>query len=221
MGRYGYSIDFADITSVQYKAPDSFVGYIQISYPGSIESKGGAYDALHDENTIPVEPSMANSAAEVAAFIEQRRKESQSENKGTMIHQVSAADALKKFKELLDMNIISQEEFDAKKEAAIRYLINRTCLHKMPRQLFGIFAPYLCPNSLKYIQYSCVVRALIRHKSARKSARVPCEDRFLFWGCMCANCSAERRPRRYPLYIAIILRISAEQGVPHMFRTGA
>ncbi len=35
---------------------------------------------------------------------------------GTVIQQTSDADELKKFKELLDMGVISQEEFDAKKK---------------------------------------------------------------------------------------------------------
>ena len=35
---------------------------------------------------------------------------------GAVIQQASAADELKKFKELLDMGIITQEEFDAKKK---------------------------------------------------------------------------------------------------------
>lgn len=35
---------------------------------------------------------------------------------GTVIQQASAAEELKKFKELLDMGVISQEEFDAKKK---------------------------------------------------------------------------------------------------------
>lgn len=37
-------------------------------------------------------------------------------NSATVIQQTSAADELKKFKELLDMGIITQEEFDAKKK---------------------------------------------------------------------------------------------------------
>lgn len=35
---------------------------------------------------------------------------------GTVVQQASAADEIKKFKELLDMGVISQEEFDAKKK---------------------------------------------------------------------------------------------------------
>ena len=35
---------------------------------------------------------------------------------GALIQPASAADELKKFKELLDMGVITQEEFDAKKK---------------------------------------------------------------------------------------------------------
>ena len=38
------------------------------------------------------------------------------EPQGTVIQQASAADELKKFKDLLDMGVISQDEFDAKKK---------------------------------------------------------------------------------------------------------
>ena len=34
----------------------------------------------------------------------------------TVVQQVSAADEIKKFKELLDLGVITQEEFDAKKK---------------------------------------------------------------------------------------------------------
>ena len=39
-----------------------------------------------------------------------------SKNQGTVVQQASPAEELKKFKELLDMGVISQEEFDAKKK---------------------------------------------------------------------------------------------------------
>lgn len=46
----------------------------------------------------------------------QKIKAAQSANTGKIVQQVSAADELKKFKELLDMGVISQQEFDAKKK---------------------------------------------------------------------------------------------------------
>ena len=55
--------------------------------------------------------TMRNLALEA---IESYRMKKNSVN--TQVNQVSAADELKKFKELLDMGVISQEEFDAKKK---------------------------------------------------------------------------------------------------------
>lgn len=46
----------------------------------------------------------------------QKIKAAQSADAGKIVQQVSAADELKKFKELLDMGVISQQEFDAKKK---------------------------------------------------------------------------------------------------------
>lgn len=46
----------------------------------------------------------------------QKIKAAKSADAGKIVQQVSAADELKKFKELLDMGVISQQEFDAKKK---------------------------------------------------------------------------------------------------------
>lgn len=46
----------------------------------------------------------------------QKIKAAKSADAGKIVQQVSAADELKKFKELLDMGVISQPEFDAKKK---------------------------------------------------------------------------------------------------------
>ena len=54
---------------------------------------------------------------DVAAYIRERISEAnKAKNAPSVVQQISAADELKKFKELLDMGIISQEEFDAKKK---------------------------------------------------------------------------------------------------------
>lgn len=41
------------ITSYQIKKPGNTIGYLQLAYPGSIESKSGVFDAVQDENSIP------------------------------------------------------------------------------------------------------------------------------------------------------------------------
>ena len=113
----GKKINFTDLTSVQFREPSGLtVGFIQFAYPGSIESKGGIIDMINDENSIPIQPAMVGEAKEVVDFIEKRRAELKNAPQGTVIQQASGADELKKFKELLDMEVITQEEFDAKKK---------------------------------------------------------------------------------------------------------
>ena len=113
----GKRINFADLTSIQFREPAGMtVGFIQFAYPGSVESKGGLVDMLHDENSIPIQPSMVAKAREIIEFIEAKRTELRAGSQVGVVQQLSAADELKKFKELLDMGIITQDEFDAKKK---------------------------------------------------------------------------------------------------------
>lgn len=113
----GKRIDFENLTAVQFREPSGLtVGFIQFAYPGSIESKGGITNAINDENSIPVQPKDVALAREIVAFIERRRKEIKQSNNCSVIQQSSAADELKKFKDLLDMGAITQEEFTAKKK---------------------------------------------------------------------------------------------------------
>ncbi len=113
----GKKIDIKNLTSIQFREPAGFtVGFIQFAYPGSVESKGGVAAMINDENSIPIQPSMVEQAREIVSFIEKRKDELTAPQANTVIQQTSAADEIKKFKELLDMGVISQEEFDAKKK---------------------------------------------------------------------------------------------------------
>lgn len=113
----GKRIDFKNLTSVQFREPAGFtVGFIQFAYPGSVESKGGVSAMINDENSIPIQPAMVEQAREIVDFIQKKKDELSSPQANTIIQQASTADELKKFKELLDMGIITQEEFDAKKK---------------------------------------------------------------------------------------------------------
>ena len=115
-GTGGKRINFADITAIQFKEPAGVtVGFIQFAYPGSGEVRGGVIDAINDENAIPVSPQNLSVAKEVVEYIEKKRGELRTAGT-TVVQQTSAADELKKFKELMDMGIITQEEFDAKKK---------------------------------------------------------------------------------------------------------
>ncbi|MCX6726712.1 MAG: SHOCT domain-containing protein [Candidatus Shapirobacteria bacterium] len=89
-------------------------GYIQFTLPGGIESRGGSLSAASDENSVGFKKSKNNSAIALKDKIEElRRKSSLSVNQ---VVQVSAADEIKKFKQLLDEEIITKEEFDKKKK---------------------------------------------------------------------------------------------------------
>ena len=116
----GKKIKFEDLTSVQFREPAGMtVGFLQFAYPGSIESKGGVTAMINDENSVPIQPSMVPLAKEIYDFIEKRRSEIKAANNqpaSVVVNEKSPAEQIKEFKELLDMGIITQEEFDAKKK---------------------------------------------------------------------------------------------------------
>lgn len=109
-------IPIEEITSVQLKEPAGLtVGFIQFSYAGSTELRGDILQAMHDENAVPVDSTNVPLAREIADYIYAQKKMLKN-TPITQVQSVSTADELKKFKELLDIGIITQEEFDAKKK---------------------------------------------------------------------------------------------------------
>lgn len=104
------------ITSVQFRPATMLTnGYIQFGILGGNESRGGIHDAVNDENSVIFTPKSQAVADQIKSFVEQKIANRQTG--GTVIQQTtSAADELKKFKELLDSGVITQEEFDAKKK---------------------------------------------------------------------------------------------------------
>lgn len=112
----GKRINYADLTAIQFKEPAGMsVGFIQFAYPGSTELKGGVIAAMNDENSVPVSPQNLQQAREIVNYIEQRRTELRSPA-AAAVAAPSSMDELRKLKELLDLGIVTQEEFDAKKK---------------------------------------------------------------------------------------------------------
>lgn len=110
---------YSDLTSVQFKMPGAFfAGYIQFEYPGSDTTNKSPYES---ENAV-VFNKKDNVALmqEIYNYIEKRiaeEKEAKRAPAATVVQQAaSPAEELKKMKELLDMGIVTQEEFDAKKK---------------------------------------------------------------------------------------------------------
>ncbi len=107
-------ISIQSISAVELKkAMFNEAGYISFSVFGS-ERRGGIWSAAGDENSILFNTSQNETAQKIADYLEQKRNQSTTPTQ--VVQQTSAADELKKFKELLDSGIITQEEFDAKKK---------------------------------------------------------------------------------------------------------
>ena len=117
------SIPIASISAVQLVPSKPLLyGHITFNVLGEVSNSragiGASLNSKQSENTITVKkPADDEILKKVKAFIEDA-KENATRNQGTTIIQQAAspAEELKKMKELLDMGIITQEEFDAKKK---------------------------------------------------------------------------------------------------------
>ena len=93
-------------------------GFIEFTVPGGKDSKN-IEQALRNENALPLKAAGQNEEAlKIKAYVEEQiMNYANSKGSTTIVQQASSpAEELKKMKELLDMGIITQEEFDAKKK---------------------------------------------------------------------------------------------------------
>lgn len=106
-------IFFYDITSVQFKSANQFIlGFIQFEVPG-VHSRNN----FGSENSWTFEASQNDIAKEVCEYIRTRVREiKQPTNNSVNKTPFSPAGEVLKLKELLDLGIISQEEFNTKKK---------------------------------------------------------------------------------------------------------
>jgi hypothetical protein len=96
------------ITGMQIKLGTALTnGYIQFTVPGGIESKKGILDATKDENTVMFAKKQNELVMQIKARVESLQQ---------VERPVSTADEIKKYKELLDSGIITENEFSVKKK---------------------------------------------------------------------------------------------------------
>jgi hypothetical protein len=109
------TIYFADCIGVQYKDSGFQIGYLQFETAGGIMNNGA--NNFFNENTFTWDTTVQTNEKmqEVCAYVKKRVDYYKSAKHAPAAAAPSPADELKKFKELLDMNIITQEEFDKKK----------------------------------------------------------------------------------------------------------
>lgn len=105
-----------NITSIQLKEPSTFAkGYIQFGQSGHTESDDGTFDEASDENSVLFTDEQTDKFIELRDEIEKL----QQRHKGaaaTTESEVDPTEQLKNIKELHDSGVLSDEEFEEKKQ---------------------------------------------------------------------------------------------------------
>lgn len=106
---------YADMTSVQYKEAGDFInGFIQFEYPGSHSGENN----FGSENTFVIMKGKTDivQCEKAYQYIKERIAFYKNLKNSPIVSAISPAEELKKFKELLDNGIITEDEFIAKKK---------------------------------------------------------------------------------------------------------
>lgn len=123
------TIYYSDLKGIEYKKP-TFVanGYIQfitsaeLANTSNVSILGGTTGkGAKDPNTVVLRAFKKENVAQYIAlhdFVMEKFEESK--NKKFVTSNISTADELKKFKELLDSGVISQEDFDTQKKKLLK-----------------------------------------------------------------------------------------------------
>ena len=109
------TIYFKDAIGVQYKPSSIADGYIQVeTAAGGVSTSSSQYGG---ENSIQFSGKQSNEDAEIiVSYIRKQIENIKNAPVGGVVQQLSPAEELKKFKDLLELGVITQEEFDAKKK---------------------------------------------------------------------------------------------------------
>ena len=112
------TIYYTDCVGVQFRKSGALIGYLQLETASATMNNKG--DNFFNENSFTFDTTTVSNEEmeEVANFVKRKVQECKTARTAPVVvaAATSAADELKKFKELLDMGVITQEEFDAKKK---------------------------------------------------------------------------------------------------------
>lgn len=109
------TIYYSDCIGVQFKKSGFQIGYLQFETAGSIMNNKASN--FFNENTFTWDTTkLSNEKMEEVSEYTKSRVDYYKVAKNAPVLASSPADELKKYKELLDMDVITQEEFDAKKK---------------------------------------------------------------------------------------------------------
>lgn len=115
------TIYYADCIGVQFKESGLQIGYLQFETAGRIMNN--AASNFFNENTFTWDTTVQTNEFmhTIAAYVKERISFYKQQRNAPVTQAVSGADELKKFKELLDMGVITQEEFDKKKQQILGF----------------------------------------------------------------------------------------------------
>ena len=109
------TIYYGDCIGVQFKKSGFQLGYLQFETSSAIMNNRG--NNFFNENTFTWDkPQQSNDKMEEVANYVKERVEYYKQARVSPAAVATPADELKKFKELLDMGVITQDEFDTKKK---------------------------------------------------------------------------------------------------------
>ena len=115
------TIYFEDCIGVQFKESGLQIGYLQFETAGRLMNN--ASSNFFNENTFTWDTTVQTNEfmKKVADYARERVRACKHSAAAPAAPAVSGADELKKFKELLDLGIITQEEFDKKKQQILGF----------------------------------------------------------------------------------------------------
>lgn len=110
-------IRIKDISSIQFKKAGLAVnGFIQFTFFGGAEHKGGILDSTKDENTIMFTKAQMANFEKAKNLIEEYRSSYEAAATTPTVVAISPLADLEKLAELKEKGIITHEEFEAKKK---------------------------------------------------------------------------------------------------------
>jgi len=104
---------YKNITAVQFKDPGMTRGYIQFTLIGGLESRGGVFDAISDENTVLFDKADLDTFREVRRIVEEKIQGPPVAPSSVVqvASMPSTAEEIAKLSKLLQDGLITQEEF--------------------------------------------------------------------------------------------------------------
>lgn len=110
------TIYYADCVGVQFKESGIQIGYLQLETAANTMNQRANNFFNENSFTFDLSTTTNEKMREVRDYIQGQIRAMKSGNHFSQPTALSVTDELKKYKELLDMEIITQEEFDAKKK---------------------------------------------------------------------------------------------------------